>query len=453
MNAPKAFASLSGGLLARKGSARPAMRRQNFGQTGPGGLDDLGWNDMGFEAPAAPSNEEGASVEHINRNPLSGLTPSQPVVHDQQAKLAAEYGEDADQGEYADDGADLEDTTAELWDPEAEGDSPNVFSGARVEAKKADAFSAPIPANVREEAPAEDLPAEQPYAGETPAEAPYASEPVAEEPVAEPLAHPGSRATVFDAPPVSQSTFAASRGVPADEPTAFDAAPEPAAEAADEAPKLMRTVADLAPLTAQQKSEGGAWGDAPDDAEAAEAKLPAADIAQGLSRPDEPGEVTGEDEEDVFGCEEEATAEEAAGDDFDPTVNNRFAAFLSRPAAAPASDGDDAQEEELVLDAAMRVDAPEAPVVAEPADADADAEDDLEGHALSTLDVAQARAGAKDKAAFTLRLDRERHLKLRLACALTGQSAQKMVTEALDRLLGEMTELDELVAQAGVETE
>ena len=45
---PKAFASLSSGLLARKGAARPAMRPQGFGQGG-GSLEDLGWDDMGHE--------------------------------------------------------------------------------------------------------------------------------------------------------------------------------------------------------------------------------------------------------------------------------------------------------------------------------------------------------------------------------------------------------------------
>ena len=48
----KPFASLSSGLLARKGAARPAMRPQGFGQ-GDSGLEDLGWNDMGFEPPKA----------------------------------------------------------------------------------------------------------------------------------------------------------------------------------------------------------------------------------------------------------------------------------------------------------------------------------------------------------------------------------------------------------------
>ena len=47
---PKPFASLSSGLLARKGAARPAMRPQGFAQGAPG-LEDLGWNDMGFEPP------------------------------------------------------------------------------------------------------------------------------------------------------------------------------------------------------------------------------------------------------------------------------------------------------------------------------------------------------------------------------------------------------------------
>jgi hypothetical protein len=52
MNEPKAFASLSAGLLARKGGARPAMRRQPLGMmelTVPSTHDDLGWNDMGYD--------------------------------------------------------------------------------------------------------------------------------------------------------------------------------------------------------------------------------------------------------------------------------------------------------------------------------------------------------------------------------------------------------------------
>ena len=52
---PKPIASLSSGLLARKGQARPAMRPQGFLQLGAGNAqEDLGWNDMGEgEAPVA----------------------------------------------------------------------------------------------------------------------------------------------------------------------------------------------------------------------------------------------------------------------------------------------------------------------------------------------------------------------------------------------------------------
>lgn len=44
-------------------------------------------------------------------------------------------------------------------------------------------------------------------------------------------------------------------------------------------------------------------------------------------------------------------------------------------------------------------------------------------------------------AAFTLRVDPDRHYRLRLACALQGRSAQALVTEAVDRLLDAMPDL------------
>lgn len=51
------------------------------------------------------------------------------------------------------------------------------------------------------------------------------------------------------------------------------------------------------------------------------------------------------------------------------------------------------------------------------------------------------------KAAFTLRLDAERHLRLRLACTAANRSAQQVVTDALDRYLSERPELDGLAEQ------
>ncbi len=63
--------------------------------------------------------------------------------------------------------------------------------------------------------------------------------------------------------------------------------------------------------------------------------------------------------------------------------------------------------------------------------------------------VAAARAPARTairaserRAAFTLRLDPERHLKLRLAATMQGVSAQVLLTEALDAMLSEFDDLD-----------
>jgi len=51
------------------------------------------------------------------------------------------------------------------------------------------------------------------------------------------------------------------------------------------------------------------------------------------------------------------------------------------------------------------------------------------------------------RAAFTLRLDAKRHLKLRLASTVRNRSAQQLVTEALDRFLSDIPEIEALAAQ------
>lgn len=51
------------------------------------------------------------------------------------------------------------------------------------------------------------------------------------------------------------------------------------------------------------------------------------------------------------------------------------------------------------------------------------------------------------RAAFTLRLDEARHLRLRLASTVNGESAQVLVIRALDRLLSQMPEIEQLAAQ------
>ncbi|KQR83127.1 hypothetical protein ASG07_09130 [Sphingomonas sp. Leaf343] len=56
----------------------------------------------------------------------------------------------------------------------------------------------------------------------------------------------------------------------------------------------------------------------------------------------------------------------------------------------------------------------------------------------------QTRRG---KAAFTLRLDAERHLRLRLASAVANRSAQALVADALDAFLNTMPEVEALIEQ------
>jgi hypothetical protein len=51
------------------------------------------------------------------------------------------------------------------------------------------------------------------------------------------------------------------------------------------------------------------------------------------------------------------------------------------------------------------------------------------------------------KAAFTLRLDEDRHLRLRLACTAQNLSAQAVVTQALDQFLAENPELSAIAGE------
>lgn len=74
MAEPKPFASLSSGLLARKGAAKPAMRPQGFGQMGVS-MEDLGWNDMGQSHPSQPYQDIQDLPEHVPSS-IAALTPA-----------------------------------------------------------------------------------------------------------------------------------------------------------------------------------------------------------------------------------------------------------------------------------------------------------------------------------------------------------------------------------------
>ena len=55
--------------------------------------------------------------------------------------------------------------------------------------------------------------------------------------------------------------------------------------------------------------------------------------------------------------------------------------------------------------------------------------------------------GTGKKAAFTLRLDAERHLRLRLASAVTNRSSQVILTDLLDEYLSSLPEIDAMASR------
>ncbi|QIG80997.1 hypothetical protein [Stakelama tenebrarum] len=95
LGAPKPTASLSSGLLARKGQARPAMRPQGYvGLTPPTQHDDLGWNDMGEDHVHVPS-----SVQPLTPAPAPTEPPvpaPRPAVLRQRDALDRELAGDAE---------------------------------------------------------------------------------------------------------------------------------------------------------------------------------------------------------------------------------------------------------------------------------------------------------------------------------------------------------------------
>ena len=156
---PKTFASLSSGLLARKGAARPAMRPQGFGQVGAN-TDDLGWNDMGFEAPKpalAPVRDENHDAfgeelpDQPLRNPIAALTPIASPVHDQQAEIAERFAAQEDDGEVGEnEDGEYVDETAELCDPEV----ADAAAEAVAESQSAAVLTIPVRAVLPEPEPA-----------------------------------------------------------------------------------------------------------------------------------------------------------------------------------------------------------------------------------------------------------------------------------------------------------
>ncbi len=98
----KPIASLSGILLARKGAARPAMRRPTMmGSIGSAALaqDDLGWNDMGYDVDPDPNAPMDYEHDHQGYNPLAGAVPEvKPEVRQQQERIAEQFQAEVEVG-------------------------------------------------------------------------------------------------------------------------------------------------------------------------------------------------------------------------------------------------------------------------------------------------------------------------------------------------------------------
>ena len=82
-NGDRSYASLSSGLLARKGAARPAMKPQGYGSHH--GFDDLGWNDMGQVPPPVEELEDDLHEDHVPSS-ISALTPAPKLRNDEAAE-------------------------------------------------------------------------------------------------------------------------------------------------------------------------------------------------------------------------------------------------------------------------------------------------------------------------------------------------------------------------------
>ena len=151
----KPLASLSSGLLARKGTAKPAMRRQGLSAFAPSETDmssfhdDLGWNDMGYDVdPQHEKNAKAVDAETLkNANPLMNAVPEVVRQRDDLAERlkasdsavtasneAPSGRDDAPEGEGA--GIDGAGTDSAHRDDEAEALAPDqetAFTGAPIE--------------------------------------------------------------------------------------------------------------------------------------------------------------------------------------------------------------------------------------------------------------------------------------------------------------------------------
>jgi hypothetical protein len=130
-----------------------------------------------------------------------------------------------------------------------------------------------------------------------------------------------------------------------------------------------------------------------------------------------------------------------------PAPNGRAATEIAPDPGFEAAPEPAVVEQQRALEESFQpaepIDQPEPEIVAEPAPAPVKAP----VVRLPKRRALPAASSAKAKSAFTLRLDPERHLRLRLACAVSGKSAQQLVTGALDEFLSNLPEVEELAGR------
>ncbi|HEY0625258.1 MAG TPA: hypothetical protein VGD10_00845 [Allosphingosinicella sp.] len=163
------------------------------------------------------------------------------------------------------------------------------------------------------------------------------------------------------------------------------------------------------------------------------------------------GDYRVEDEED-FETPQVVEQQRAIEATFGTEPESPLSVKVKKPALPePEPEVEAAAEEELVLDPPIEAEA-EVEAAPEPLQQEEQSFEPIRLEAPAPVAKLPKKprgivSKAKEKAAFTLRLDGNRHLKLRLACAVSGRSAQQLVTEALDELLQSLPEVEALAEQ------
>lgn len=134
------------------------------------------------------------------------------------------------------------------------------------------------------------------------------------------------------------------------------------------------------------------------------------------------------------------------------TVEEQTRVVVAMGGAMPAATQDDLGWNDMGDEASVPVSTSEPPVILQQLEALAAAVAEMPPLSAPTRTkggkVVRSALQEGRKAAFTLRLDSYRHLRLRLACTLEGRSAQGLMIEALDRFLADLPGIEDLAKRA-----